>query len=369
MKLNWLRSAISFLSVFFLAVTCTASAATSTPEILPPIDARRFDIKTIEKSSSGKIYLFESLQVIPKTGNLILIYDHEKPAMAFRVLKNDQNKKQFVGKRVRRYDQTSELTLNQSYSSLEKLADLLPPPPSSETSESLDKSLDTTPPSPAPTPSSAPIETPTPSPTPTQEVVPAEKQDSDLDAAALDKIDESNPSEDEGAEDESLEVSESSRLDPFNNILSVGAGYFSNSSNFSGSGVMNNGFSFSFAHVLFHDLFINKKSIQDSLGFEIGGIYYRIVNKDGVNDIYNMLPFYGDLLYQLHLSPTFAFGLYGGLQYNYMTSASNPGQSLSTLQGLQMNVGLGIFYGIGPQWLLRADLGWDRITGGLSIKW
>jgi len=354
-KLFRLRTAILSLSVFFLSV---ASFATEV-DTLPSIDARRFDVKPIQKSTSGKIYLFESTEVIPKTGNLILIYDHEKPAMAFRVLKNNDAKRQFVGKRVRRYDQTSELVFHQSYSSIEKVANVLPSPETEEADESLDSKP------PIPEPSATPVPSPTPEPTP------PEAQDSELDSsspAALDKIDESQNGE-EDEEGNSLEVEETTRIDPFDHILSVGSGYFANSSNFSGSSILNTGFSVSYAHVLFHDVFIMKKVPQDSLAFEMGALYYRMIRHDGGNDLYTMLPFFGDLLYQLHLSQTFSLNLYAGLQYNYMTSASNPGKSLKLLQGPQPNVGLGFFYSIGPQWLVRADVGWDRITGGLSIKW
>ncbi len=357
MKLIRLRTAFLLLSFFFLTATSLATAA----ESLPSIDAHRFDTKPIQKSSSGKIYLFESGQIIPKTGNLILIYHDNKPAMAFRVLKNDPLRHRFVGKRIRRYDQTSELELNQEYTSIEKVADVLPSPPAEVSNESLDET---------PTTSSTPVSTPTPTPTP--EPVDIDEQDNELDSAttsALDEIDEENQSEDEDEDGGPLEIDETSRIDPFNNILSVGTGYFGNSSNFSGSPVLSNGFSVSYAHVLFHDIFIMKKVPQDSLALEFGGIYYRIINKDGGNDIYSMLPFFADLLYQLHLSQTFAINLYGGLQYNYMTSAVNPGASLDILQGLQVNLGLGVFFSIGPQWLLRVDAGWDRISGGLSIKW
>lgn len=350
MKWIRLRTWILFFGLFFLSATTIAAAA----EPLPSIDAHRFDAKPIQKSTSGKIYLFESAQVIPKTGNLILIYEQDKPAMAFRVLKNDPTNRRFVGKRIRRYDQTSELKLDQNYVTIEKLADVLPPPPGEAPSESLDEA----PPAAAGTPVPAVIPTP-------------EAQDSELDSdstAALDEIDELDQTEDE--EDEGpLEVDETSRLDPYTNILSVGTGYFGNSSNFSGSPYLSNGFSISYAHVLFNDVFIMKKVPQDSLALEFGGIFYRIINKDGGNDIYSMLPFFADLLYQLHLSSSFSLNLYGGLQYNYMTSAINPGASLENLQGIQVNVGLGAFYTLGPQWLLRIDAGWDRITGGLSIKW
>jgi len=391
-KLIRLRSAILLLNIFFLAVACTDTAAAGTTETLPPIDAHRFDVKPLQKSASGKIYLFESNQVIPKTGNLILIYDEDKPAMAFRVLKNDRFKKQFVGKRVRRYDQTNELKIDQAYPSIEKLADvLLPPPneaPSTVTDQNspalTDQKLSSIPDSSSPTSTSNSQDTsdlPDPGPVPENSAKSDKKQTTgDLESEnresekepsnSLEKKDKASlPEEDEDEGSDQLEIDETSRIEPFNNVLSISTGYFTNASNFSGLGVLNNGFSISFAHSLISEMLFRSKTSQDSLGIELGGIYYRIINKDGGNDIYSMLPFYGELTYQIHFSQAFALGLYGGIQYNYMTSATNPGASLSSLQGPQVNAGLGVFFGIGPQWLLRADVGWDRITGGLGIKW
>jgi len=357
--MSQLRSAILLLVFFFLAWGNPSLA----DDALPPIDAHRFELKPVQKSTSGKIYLFESNQVIPKTGNLILVYENEKPAMAFRVLKNDLSKKQFVGKRVRRYDQINELKMNQEYMSLEKIADIILPPPA-EVAPEPSSTEPTTTTTGQPTTEATPTDTP-------NNIDPPPANDSTLDSSsteALDQIDESLDEEGE-EEDEALEVEESFKIEPWNNILSVTAGYFGNSSNFSGSPILNNGFSFSYAHAFAHDIFFSKKSLQDSLAVEFGGIYYRIINRDAKNDLYSLLPFYGDLFYQLHFSTSFTLTAYAGLQYNYMTSASNPGKSLKLLQGLQPNFGLGAFYAIGPQWFLRADLGWDRITGGLSIKW
>lgn len=371
MNLNRLRSAILIFGIFFLGAANIAVAAdSSTP--LPEIDAQRFDAKAIEKSKSGRIYLFESKVVLPKTGSLILVYNHDKPAMAFRVLKNDSLKRQFVGKRVRRYDETSELTLGDSFSAIEKLADVLPPPPSvAPTDTAANEDLDEGAPKPLATPAPTPVATPAPTPEPTPEMPPPAAEDAELDSssvAALNKIDESDTSTDE-EEMGPLEVEESTRINPFNNIFSVGAGYFGNSANFSFSPILETGMSVSYYHTILHDVFISKKSPQDAIGLEFGAIYYRVVNRDGGNDIYTMLPFYATLLYQLHLSPTFSFNLYGGLQYDYMVSAVNPGPSLPVLQGPQADIGIGFFYGFGPQWLLRADIGWDRITAGICIKW
>ncbi len=316
--------------------------------------------------------------------------------MAFRVLKNDGDKNEFVAKRVRRYDDISELTLKKSYPTLEKLGDIIVPPTPDPTpnptpitaSESLDENLD--PPSQEDngskdTKTVEREQIPELNPSGEQDLNSDQESSSDLDqqnqptenpaqtssepdpetVKSLDDIEEANPEE----EIEPIEIEESNSIDPFKNILSIGAGYFANSSNFSLSPYLSNGFSVSYAHSMVKNMFFDSSSLQDSMSFELGGIHYVILNKDGNNDQYTLFPFFGNLLYQLNLSKSFAFNFYGGVTYNFMSTAVNPGKSKNTLQGLQPNFGIGAFYMIGPQWFFRADLGWDRITAGLSVKW
>jgi hypothetical protein len=350
----------------------------STQADLPPIDSHRFQITPLNKSTSGKVYLFQSSSVVPKTGNLILLYENEKPVMAFRVLKNEGNNGEFVAKRVRRYDDVRELVVKKNYAALEKLGDIIYPPtpnsPPITASENPDEILD----APETTETvKTPGENSDASELPSDELQeldqPSEPQklnpDPELDSETiknLDDIEELNPEEEEI---DSIEIEETTSIDPFKNILTVGAGYFANSSNFSLSPVLSNGFSISYAHSLGKKIFFDSSSFQDSLSIELGGIHYVILNKDGNNDQYTLFPVFGNLLYQLNASKSFTFNFYGGLTYNFMSTAVNPGKSLNSLQGLQPNFGIGAFYMIGPQWFFRADLGWDRITAGLSIKW
>ena len=118
------------LSTLFLQ---TEHSLASVQGELPQIDSHKFEAKAISKSTSGKVYLFKSTDVMPKTGNLILVYENDKPVMAFRVLKNENDLHHFVAKRVRRYDETGELAINRIYTSVEKLGDIIPAPPTEPT--------------------------------------------------------------------------------------------------------------------------------------------------------------------------------------------------------------------------------------------
>jgi hypothetical protein len=53
-----------------------------------------------------------------------------------------------------------------------------------------------------------------------------------------------------------------------------------------------------------------------------------------------------------------------------ITASSNEvATTYNNLEGFQPNIGVGVFYNIGPQWYLRGDLGVDRIGIGLAIRW
>lgn len=369
-----------FLTVLLSILTSSGDSDASA--LVPEIEARRFDIKAVQKSTSGKIYLFES-KIIPKTGNLVLVYDGVRPSMAFRVLKNDPDKNQFVAKRIRRYDNISDLSINQSYSSIEKVADLLPTPenlskpilanaqPESTSTETPAKTEELPGDTVATDESGKPVEdkSEVAQSEPANEQ-PTEINDPELDASTvqkLDQIDQENPSDD--LEMASIEFDEYPFLDPFNNMISVGVGYYGNASNFTLSPTYQNGFGLSFSRVLARNVFLDSKTIQDGFALEVGVIQYSILNLDSNNDRYSMLPFYGNLIYQLYTGHTFGVHGYGGLQFNYMVSASNPGSSLEDLQGFQPNFGIGFTYMMGPQWYFRAEIGWDRAIGGLSLKW
>ena len=319
--------------------------------------------------------------------------------MAFRVLRSDLNKSEYIGKKIRRYDQTGELKINQKYFSIEKVADLLSAPEQDEPHQAPAKKLAApvraSPPNPVESSETTVTEI-APSPTPAEGVEPAKQTappttDSSLDVEEFDQdLDEGNSQnlnkgpdattsdedEDEnGSPHHPFEVEESSRFDHYDNMLGFGVGYFKNMSNFSLNSVSLSGFDIFYSHVLNRDIWFQSKTSQDDLSIDFGLQYYRLVNIDLVNDQYTMIPLSTELRYAIHISPSFAVHGYLGLQYNFIASMQNVDsagankQTYNDVHGPQANTGIGVMFNLGPQWYLRVDLGLDRTMVGLAIKW
>ncbi len=369
---------------FILFLTVSAQA-----EILPDIDTHQFGATPIQKSDSGRIYLFETAaQDIPKTGNLVMVQAQKKPVMAFRVLKTDPANSQFIGKRVRRYDQVGELTLKHSYNCIEKISDLVAAPPGITE---------------APIPEAAPPPSPNegmppPPGAPPQSMAPPASQDDELDAkpekrsgGKLDvndfddeldtstspvnqkkKVDDEFTDEDENANTKSaFEIDEAHRISPFRNMITVQIGQYKNMSNFSlGNGEGESGMGVFYSRAFAQDVFVMARAPQDALSLEMGFEYYRRINFDQANDSYTLVPLIGALRYDLHFTSSISmFGLFG-FQYNWISGSVNPSDAtIAKIQGPQPDLGIGALFNIGPQWYVRLDLGLDRMAIGLCVKW
>ena len=343
-------------------------------------------------SKSGRVYLFStSPNDLPKTGNLVLIQDHDKPAMAFRVLQTNVEKSQYIAKRVRRYDTTGELSPGQNYFSIEKVADLLAPP------------------APDLAPSPTPLPTPLPSMTPVPESLPEASQ-TGAEAPSTEEAPAATPEASESSEEPNLEIYdyddeldggtsprnlkrdregiertstpaaeilEIPEIDPLNNMISFSAGFFKNMSQMRFKGGTHNGIAFEYSRTVARDLFVEGKSPQDSLSLDFGLGYYSRVDLDQHNDVYKVTPIYAELDYQLHFSETFAWLFYAGIEYNAILSTENVNTAtypqdavtIQNIQGIQHTLGTGLLYNMGPQWYFRVIVGWDRITAGLALKW
>src|SRR5262245_15810248 len=116
--------------LFFCLLTVMTGNSGARAETLPDIDVHEFRTVVIRKSQSGRVYLIQvPTKDLPKTGNIVLIQNLNKPVFALRVLQTDELKGEFIAKRVRRYDETAELVAGQDYLAIEKVADVLEPPP------------------------------------------------------------------------------------------------------------------------------------------------------------------------------------------------------------------------------------------------
>jgi hypothetical protein len=399
-------------------------------EILPDIEAHQFKIMPLEKSRTGRVYRFKvDAEQLPKPGAILLIEENDKPTMAFRVLNTDFDRSEFVAKRVRRYDPPGELKLNERYKTFEKIGDLVtPPPPEGGLYDPTAKPmLDPNPgkdlinpnaqPAPVPTldpfvpgtgtppttvipatPATPPPATmdaaaaatsaASPEPAPAKKALDVEKYDDDLDSSTSPRnlkedagIEKTPKVDSEGNDDEALdldlEVKEHKIINPYDHVLGVSFGAYKDLTNSSLGNDNAGGFSIYYSNITDRALFFRGKVPQDSLSLEYGISYYSLDNVNGHNDDYTLLPIRIDLRYDLHLNETFSPFFYVGAQFNWVVgnAAANPAtididqRTYSKLNGFGPNIGVGTFYNIGPQWYLRADLGLDRMTVGLAVKW
>jgi hypothetical protein len=380
-----LRQRLFSVGALFLIASAPSWAAP-----LPEIEAHQFQSTPVRTSKSGRVYLFRTdSNDLPRTGNLVLIHDHNKPAMAFRVLKTDADQSEYVGKRVRRYDQTSELKIGDRYFTIEKVSDLLAQPPAEPIV------------SPTPSPIPLPVMTPVPAieapaaddaeldSQPVENDVKPEKHketnlevfdyDDELDGSTSPRnLKNEQTDGDQPAQDESgYEIEEVVRLDPLKNMIGFHAGYFKNMSNFAFKGGTHSAINLSYTRTLKNDIWMRGRSPQDAFAVEFGLGYYSRINMDEHNDLYKVVPLFAELHYNLNFTQAFAVYLYAGIEYNSLLSTENvdvklyPGDAdtISHIRGIQHTFGAGILYNMGPQWYLRFNLGWDRITAGLAVKW
>ncbi len=383
-------------------------------ERLPEIDAMEFEITPLQTSASGRVYRLRVEGANPRTGDILLVQKNQEPVAAFRVLKTEGA--EIVAKRVRKYESKTQLELEQKYTAIHKLADLVEPPveesgapqtapaiPPSAPSEgpAAPSPLEPEPESPpepvAPAPPPAPP--PAPTPAPDENVLPLMGDDasgstliSKDQAAALDQYDDGIDHYDEGLdstttprnlktilgapETQPLEsrvgpgVIEHEPLSKFNQMLGFSVGSFRNMSGFQIPGNTNSGLSAYYNRVIEDSVWFEGHAPHDTLAIEMGLGYYSRANYTGISDNYEIMPIRGEFVYSLHVSPRFAFLTHVGAQFNLVFSAENAvDEGLSDLSGIQANAGVGMLYQIGPQWYVRGDAGLDRIAIGLAVKW
>lgn len=124
-----IKSSISVV-VKATALLAISHLGFSMEEDLPDIDVRKYDLQVMQKSPTGQTYVLEDPGIAePRVGRIILLRKNKEPQMALRVLKTYRDKKQIAAKRVRLYADITDLPINQTFETLEKVTDLAPRPP------------------------------------------------------------------------------------------------------------------------------------------------------------------------------------------------------------------------------------------------
>jgi hypothetical protein len=354
---------------------------------LPKIDAHRFDSIPIEMSKSGRVYRFSMKSAdVPRVGNIVLVEENKKPTMAFRVIRSDPNKMEYVARRVRRYDNHETLILNRPYPSLEKVADRLDAPPTNETPETIladpfkeapavsstpttrprqtarvqkqsqAQSLSQHRPEPEPTlaplpatvPESTPKIIPEPTPEPIVESTPEptpestpESTDQELDqgsASIANEIQSPTPPPEVSSIDEDLD----------RGAADVGSGddeemHFEVNEQLRlqplghmfavQPGIFRNGSDFNLAGQMFSGFsFSYSVKMRDDWLIRPAktqdALWFELggafySKAELTNDVYNLLPLRLELRWELYVNQTMALQFYGGIQYNWIFSTQN----------------------------------------------
>ena len=380
-----LRNGALFFLCFFLVLPI-ARADNSEPTAVPGLDsappgpgfgiiARTYDISIVRRSQSNKMYLIDDPTTdAPKEGKILLLKEDRKPVMGLRVMKSYPDKKEFAAKRIRMYGDYTILDEGDEYAAIEKVGDLLAPPPTAQDKADI-KELETPQDSDAVSPRTKEPDvknTSQPVPSPGPSVLP---YDPELDkGSSPSPTSDSAPADQSATEDDSLKnvtLDDVVPLDPHTQWLSAELGFLNNNipattGGTSGSGYFPGG-GFRYGVSIAKMVFLKKATIQDSITPEVGVFFYKLLGQS--NDAYAVMPLIGTLRYNIIFSQNFGFFLYGGVVQNVVLSASSPVTgAVSGLSSFLPAAGGGILFRVGPSWYTRLDAGIDTIGLGLVLR-
>ena len=314
-------------------------------EKLPSIEAKTFPVRIVRRSNSNKIYLVEDPEDRkPEIGRILLLKKDIEPYMAFRVVKQYNDKKFLALKRIRKYGQHRYLDDAETFTAVEKIGDLHPPPLSKEDKNDLSE---------------------------------IEGDDSGLKARPFDpEVDTGTsppPKDEPPPEEETVDaytLEEAQLLDKHTHWLTFGFGYIRNGA----PAALGGSFYFSSANIRYgltlgKLLLVKEPRIQDSVAAEVGIHFYKSLGFVSLTDSYTVSSISLALRYNLYTSRTFGLFGYLGLDKGLVLSSNNgDAEALTTLGSLLPAVGAGLFFEIGPSWFLRFDIGLDQINANLVLR-
>ncbi len=348
-------------------------------EVLPAVDARTFRVLPKRQSASGRVVQFTVVGNVrlPDPGKILLVKKDGKPVYAFRVVRTQPEDREFIARKIRKYQDAPAFQSNEEYDAIEKIADILRP------TEPVPAEL---PLAAIPTPEATPvIQTPDVTEVPKAvepepEVAAAEEvpsigpslgdpipYDQELDQTTSPRGGADNLGSSYSWED-SLEIEEKPVFAPFSRAFGLEYGFLQNLSDFQFSGPFNVAFGATAQFVTGRGVFTQTPDLQDRMFVSFGLSYYR--RSEEQNDFYYILPVRSEMLYSLDFSEKISLLFYGGLQYNWVFATA---QALvaraDALDGLQITAGTGFSIRFGPQWVFQTRLGYDRISGALMVEW
>ena len=331
------------------------------PDKLPDIKAKTYVVKVARKSKSGRVYLFyDSDNAMPGPGRILLLKTDDDPSMAFRVLKNYDDKKQFAAKRVRRYGSIKHLEDRKKFTAVEKLSDYYPPSPPTEEDRADLKELEL-----KILPYDPELDETQDAQGPADDILPKKKTKNSPDHESPLPLNEE--------EAPPAAVDEIPVLDRHNHWVTAQAGYLRNSSTEDRSPYYTGG-GLRYGFTLKRKLLLRKAAPQDSVVVEGGVFIYKILGfvstgTGSTIDTYTVMPLALTLRYNVFINEDFAVFFYGGILKNrILSSSTGEATAVAALSKTLIAVGGGFLFRIAPSWQLRIDAGYDCIIAGLVLR-
>lgn len=390
-------------------------------ETIPPIEARTYEVKIKREAESGRSFLFEDpTGAKPVVGNIILLKRGTEPVMAFRVLRNQVEKKEFIAKRVRRYGNAFRMPAGEAFTAVERVTELaLPPPPTMEDQQDMkelagdgDADYAANPDAGAGDPGTAGgAGAPSgggPAPGGTDDATldglasngAAGSGDPALSGGGADEpaggAGGNGGAGDDGAPDgpppeggpvgeadfnlsgESdvsdpgsvTAIDEIDPLDRHRQALSAEFGTFRGAIQpDADTAPYYTGIGLRYGLTLGRMVLVRRAKVQDSFVLEGGAFVYRVNNFLETGDSYTVVPLIATGRYNLFLNETFGIHFYGGIARTVVAgSTDGTTEGLDRLQAFTPAFGGGLLFRLGPHWHARVDAGLDMIGAGLMIS-
>ncbi|MDR3605922.1 MAG: hypothetical protein P4M08_00915 [Oligoflexia bacterium] len=337
-----------------------AQTESEAAENLPDIEARLYRVQTETMSTSKAVYLLKRLAAskrppdqtgeadsIPAERKLLVLKTGETNVMALRVLRDLPDTNEIIVKKIREYGQGPTLPIGETYVAVEKISDVMPPPPTEQDKKDM------------------------------EEVSPPPAYDPELDAGTSPTQGTTAGAESEDERILGLAVRDDD-IKPFRrNWVSAVFGLFRNNPGgepfdyYQAGGIR-------YQYDFMDRIYFKEGKARDTFGIEGAMSFYKVVNllANG-GDSYLIVPVSVVARYVIYPTETWGFAFYGGLLKNFVSYSVPSGASAADTANVinyadnfgqpQLAVGAGVLYNLGPGWYVRADLGLDMLTVGLAL--
>jgi hypothetical protein len=347
---------------------------------LPDIEATTRLLKIIKSSTSRRVYLIDvSNGPAPQTESdsqasnpappsesgekpavrkLLLVRNGEENILALRVLRDISGTNQVIAKKIKQYGNHEALEVGQEYYALEKLSDIVPPPPTPQDKADM------------------------------AEVEPAPLAfDPDLDTGSSPMPD--NLDDESGNRGDRLGASIEEKNVPFEkhrHWISAVVGLIRNTPDedqlngryYTAGGIR-------YGYDVGRRIFVTRDDRLDTFTLEGSLFYYSISGLDAgstdstsgstttttstTTDTYTLTPIAATGRYTYYYNEDFGIFVYGGLMKNIVMNSQNSSEDrVANLGRVIPAVGAGALLRVGPQWYTRIDAGLDMISANLMIR-